>query len=297
MKAIVTGANGFLGSTLIEKLLKNGFEIYAIDISFKNRKIPLSEQIIEIECSIENIDEFKNLFPVNQIDLFYHLAWKGVNGLEKSNPNIQIKNIDLTLLCAKFAKEIGIKKFLCAGTIAERSIDSLNVLSRTSGGMMYASAKYATRIILETYCKNVGLEFVWMQFSNIFGPNNRTGNLVSYTLCELLNNREAKFGPANQPYDFVYVDDLIEAVYRLGINYTSKNIYYIGSGKPRRLKDYLIYIGTILSKENLIKIGEREDDGIKYSFEMFDIKDLIIDIGNYISKSFEESIKYTIENY
>ncbi len=297
MKAIVTGANGFLGSTLIEKLLKNGFEIYAIDISFKNRKIPLSEQIIEIECSIENIDEFKNLFPVNQIDLFYHLAWKGVNGLEKSNPNIQIKNIDLTLLCAKFAKEIGIKKFLCAGTIAERSIDSLNVLSRTSGGMMYASAKYATRIILETYCKNVGLEFVWMQFSNIFGPNNRTGNLVSYTLCELLNNREAKFGPANQPYDFVYVDDLIEAVYRLGINYTSKNIYYIGSGKPRLLKDYLIYIGTILSKENLIKIGEREDDGIKYSFEMFDIKDLIIDIGNYISKSFEESIKYTIENY
>ena len=116
-------------------------------------------------------------------------------------------------------------------------------------------------------------------------------------MCELLNNREAKFGPANQPYDFVYVDDLIEAVYRLGINYTSKNIYYIGSGKPRLLKDYLIYIGTILSKENLIKIGEREDDGIKYSFEMFDIKDLIIDIGNYISKSFEESIKYTIENY
>ena len=55
-----------------------------------------------------------------------------------------------------------------------------------------------------------------MQFSNIYGVGNKTGNLVSYTLGELMAGKEAAFGPALQPYDFIYVDDLIEAVYRLG---------------------------------------------------------------------------------
>ena len=49
-----------------------------------------------------------------------------------------------------------------------------------------------------------------MQFSNIYGVGNKTGNLVSYTLGELMAGKEATFGPALQPYDFIYVDDLIE---------------------------------------------------------------------------------------
>lgn len=296
-KAIVTGANGFLGSCLIKKLLENDFEIYAIDISFLNRRFPKSEKVHEFEISINDINDYQENFPINEVDIFYHLAWRGVNGAEKADPNIQISNIDMTLLCAKLANEIGVRKFLCAGTIAEQSINSLGNLYKTSGGMMYACAKQATRLILETYCKNVGLNYVWMQFSNIYGPSNKTGNLVSYTLGELFADRDAQFGPANQMYDFVFVDDLIEAIFRLGTSETSKNFYYIGSGKPRLLKDYLTYIGKILQKEDKVKIGIRQDDGIKYSAEMFDVTDLMNDIGNYISKSFEEGIKYTIENY
>ena len=43
-----------------------------------------------------------------------------------------------------------------------------------------------------------------MQFSNIYGPDNKTGNLVSYTIDELRNGNEALFGPALQPYDFIF---------------------------------------------------------------------------------------------
>ena len=52
--------------------------------------------------------------------------------------------------------------------------------------MMYGVAKHACRLIVEDYCKNIGLPFVWMQFSNIYGIGNKTGNLVSYTLSELM---------------------------------------------------------------------------------------------------------------
>lgn len=296
MKIIVTGANGFIGSSLIKKLLVEKFEIFAIDISFANDHLGDNKLVHKIEAPLDRIAEYKSQLPVSAV-AFYHLAWQGVNGPDKTDPIVQIHNIEMALSCAKIAKELGCKKFLCAGTIAERAVESLPILSTVSGGMMYCSAKYCTHIMIETFCKNIGLNFVWMQFSNIYGPNNKTGNLVSYTLGELLNKREASFGPALQPYDFVYVDDLIEAILRLGVKDTNKNFYYIGSGTPRILKDYLFEIGKCCGREELIKIGTRPDDGIEYTFEMFDVSDLINDIGNYISDSFENHIAYTIKNY
>ena len=131
-----------------------------------------------------------------------------------------------------------------------------------TGGMMYGVAKHACRIILEDYCKNIAQQFVWMQFSNIYGVGNKTGNLVSYTLGELMAGKEAAFGPALQPYDFIYVDDLIEAVYRLGFKETNKPFYYIGSGNPRVLKDYLIRIGELVGCADKVGIGVREDNGL-----------------------------------
>lgn len=203
----------------------------------------------------------------------------------------------MTINCAEVAKQVNCKKFLCSGTIAERNIESLHNLDKTGAGMFYGASKYSTHIMLETYCKNIGLNFVWMQFSNIYGPSNKTGNLVSYTLTQILDNKEATFGPAKEPYDFIFVNDLINAVYLLGIKETKYNFYFIGSGTPRLLKDYLLEIGRIANKEELIKIGVRDDDGIRYDYSMFDITNLKNDIGDYVSMPFDEAIKYTIENY
>lgn len=294
---IVTGANGFIGSSLIKKLVEKNVRVVAIDISFANSGLPDSELINRIEADLDNINILTELIPEGEYDCLYHLAWAGVNGPEKADPVIQLNNAKMAMNCATAAKRLGVKKLLCAGTIAERATESLSALKKTSGGMMYGVAKHATHLMLETYCKNIEQDFVWMQFSNIYGPQNKTGNLVSYTIGELQKGNEASFGPALQSYDFIFVDDLIEAVLRLGDSDTGRNFYFIGSGEPRILKDYLIEIGKIYGKENLIKIGLRTDDGIRYTMDMFDTSALIKDIGNYISKDFSEGIRYTIENY
>ena len=296
-KVVVTGANGFIGSTLIRKMIDHHIQVIATDMTFSPSKLPESEYIKKYSLSLSEIDKLRELLEKNDYDTFYHFAWRGVNGKEKADPSVQIENIDMTLNCAKLAYESGCKKFLCAGTIAEQAISSLDSLIKTNGGMMYGVAKHCTQLMLETYCKNVGLNYVWMQFSNIYGPQNKTGNLVSYTLEEILNNREATFGPALQIYDFIYIDDLINAVYRLGENETGADNYFIGSGSPKILKDYLYQIGTICGKSELIKIGLRPDDGIKYSAEMFDNSKLISDIGEYVSVTFEEGIKRTLDNF
>lgn len=291
---IVTGANGFIGSTLIKKLVEDEIKVLAIDVSFTPSRLPVSKQITTVETNITNSDNLVAKVPQGQYDAFYHFAWAGVNGVVKSDPVAQIKNIEIAAICMKVCKQIGCRKFLCAGTIAEQSVNSLPFLETTSGGMMYGIAKHCTHLLLENYSKNIGQPFVWMQLSNIYGPGNMTGNLVSYTLGELFAGNNPCFGPADQPYDFVSVADTIEAIMRLGEIETKKNFYYIGSGKPQLLKDYLLTIGKEMKCPERIRIGERNDDGIKYLWRMFDVDDIKSEIGDYISKTFEEGIRETI---
>ena len=306
-KAIITGAGSFIGSALTRKLAGNGVDVVAISRHFSSdfptTDSSMNSSIKKFELEISEEQDLLNIIPheehdeYNKYDAFYHLAWKGVNGKDKADPIVQIENIRITLNCASVAKKLGCKKFLCSGTIAEQAIDSLPELKKTSQGMLYAVAKHCAHLLLETYCKAVGQDFVWMQFANVYGPKNKTGNLVSYTIGELLAGRYATFGPALQPYDFVFIDDLIEAVYRLACCETQKNCYFIGSGEPRVLKEYLCEIGSVCNREEMIKIGIRPDDGIKYLFDMFETKSLISEIGNYVSNSFSEGIKRTIEHY
>lgn len=296
-KVVVTGANGFIGSSLIKRLTEKKISVVALDISFASSKLPKNEYIHEIEIDLNNIEDLNSYICDDEYDAFYHLAWAGVNGQDKADPITQLKNAEMTMNCAKMAKKMNCKKFLCAGTIAERAVESISDLTEINGGMMYGVVKHATHLILETYCKNVGLDFVWMQFSNIYGPSNKTGNLVSYTIKEIMKGKEATFGSASQPYDFIYVDDLIEAIIRLGESTTKKNSYFIGSGEPRILKEYLLEIGEICGRKELIKIGLRQDDGVVYTVDMFDTSSLLDDIGNYVSRDFSSAIKYTIDNY
>ncbi len=296
-KVIITGAGGFVGSVLTKKFIDNGIAVVAVSLAFNDEIFPESSLVTKIESEINAPEILKSSIPKGEYDAFYHLAWMGVNGPDKSNPVIQLDNIKVTINCAFVAKQLGCKKFLCSGTIAEQSIKSLFKLEKTSDGMIYGIAKYCTHMMLETYCKNIGLDFVWMQFSNIYGPKNKTGNLVSYTMHNLLIGDEAIFGPALQLYDFIYIDDLIEAVYRLGLYKTRQNFYFIGSGEPKILKDYLTQMGEICGKPELIKIGARQDDGIVYDIDMFDISKLIDDIGNYNITSFSKGIASILNHY
>lgn len=291
-KVIITGANGFIGSSLIKKMVANKVEVVAVDVTFAGDRLPESELIKRIESVVDT--SLVDKIPTDDYDALYHLAWRGVNGVEKADPSVQLANIQMAVDCANICKNLNVKKFLCAGTVAENATYSLPNLRTTSGGMMYGVAKHACQLIVEDYCKNIGQNFVWMQFSNIYGIGNKTGNLVSYTLGELMAGKEATFGPALQPYDFIYVDDLIEAVYCLGGSKTEKSFYYIGSGAPRILKEYLLRIGELAGYADKVGIGIRPDDGIKYSMDMFDNSSLVAAIGDYVSTDFDNGINKTI---
>jgi UDP-glucose 4-epimerase len=297
MKVIVAGSNGFIGTHLIRKLSEKGAQIVAIVQNQGQDISGIASYCSQIfYCDLANIAQCSEISKENNEEtVFVNLAWRGVNGADKGVYAYQLSNIKMLCDAAQYAKEIGCSKYIAAGTVAENAIESLHDLPVANPGLFYGVGKASGRDFLEVLCKSIGLPFVWAQFSNIYGPGNKTGNLISYTLSQFAKNEKASFGPADQPYDFVYIDDLIEALARLILSKNHSNFYCISSGSPRILKDYLLSVGKAAAKENLIGIGQRQSDHVIYRFDMFDNSALVKDIGNYVSVSFEEGLAKTIQ--
>ena len=66
---IVTGANGFIGSTLVNNLLKNGVKVVAIDISFTAPRIPDCDKVIKLEVGLDDVEKLIELIPAAESKL------------------------------------------------------------------------------------------------------------------------------------------------------------------------------------------------------------------------------------
>ena len=264
-KCIVTGANGFVGAALIKKLTQENVEVYAIVKdeyenvdsikSFKNCHI--------VYCDLKSIETLPDKIHERNFDAFYHFAWISAGGTGRSDYNIQLLNTKYTCDCAVAAKKMSCRKFLASGTITEKIAENVLNTKCKSENIIYGIAKHTTHCMLDVICNKLQLNYIWMQFSNLYGPHSINGNIVQYTINRLIKGEKAEFGPAVQPYDLLYIDDLALILWEMGKTDLNKNCYYIGSRSMRILKDYLIEIGKIMNKSDLISIGAKEKYAMK----------------------------------
>lgn len=295
-KAVVTGANGFVGSYVVNELLTQGVYVTAIVRSEKSdtRLLRAHEHLKIVYCDLSNILNLPELIPDRDIDLFYHLAWTGASGKNRADYNLQLNNCKFTCDCAYVAKQLNCKKFVCTGSITEKIAEGILNSDVKAENTVYGIAKHTAHCLLDVICKKLEIPLVWARLSCIYGGNNTTGNIVSYTLGELGKGNVPEFSKAEQPYDLMYVKDTAKALFLLGTRETSKTCYFVGSGQPHILKDYLISIRDMFGESAEIGIGKRPEDGLKYFQEWFKTDDLKRDTGFEPIYSFEAGIKETI---
>ena len=296
-KVVVTGANGFVGYWLIRELCKNDVKVTAI-IKDTNENISMLfgfNGVDIVYCELAEIESLKDKITDRDYDAFYHLAWISAGGAGRADYAIQLQNVKYACDAVSVAKELGCKKILFAGTVTEKIAENILNLSGKAVNNIYGICKHMTHCLVDVECQRQGIDYVWMQFSNLYGPYSINGNIVGYTIKELLQGNEAKFGPANQIYDLLYIEDLVYAAYLLGANETKSHAYYLGSGQLRILSDFLKEIGEVCGKPDLIKIGARPDDGTRYEDSWFDITPLKEDTGYAPKVSFKDGLMATID--
>ena len=297
-RVVITGATGAIGIALIDELVKRNIEVIVVVRPGTSRRenIPENKLVTVVECDLKEILSLPNRIE-GECDTFYHLGWDGTFGNSRNNMHGQLKNIEYTLDAVTVAKQLGCKRFLGAGSQAEygRTEQCLSASTPTFPENGYGIAKLCAGQMSRIQCEQDGLEHIWMRILSVYGPYDGMNTMVMSIINALLKGEKPASTKGEQEWDYLYVKDAGYALYLLGEKGVSGKVYCIGSGKIRRLYEYIQCIRDTVDKTLPLGLGEIPYGPKQVMKLCADITELEKDTGFVPRYSFEEGIAETVE--
>ena len=299
MKAIVTGADGFVGSYVVKELLAHGYQVVAVDLGPTPRRLDISQKGLHyIGLSIDKISELKLLVPeAIGADVLFHFAWRGSAGPERCDEAVQLNNALMTAKCLREAAAIGIKRFVCAGTIMEFETNQVIYEQGSKPGMpyIYGAGKTIAHEICKPIANALGVDLIWAYITNTFGVGESSPRFLNSTIRKIIHHEPLEFTSGTQNYDFIYVTDVAKAFRLLGEKGKANKGYIIGSGAAKPLRQFVQELLDELKPVSQAKFGDVPYTGAMTPLEAFSTKEIVSDCGFETSTSFKEGIRLTYE--
>lgn len=291
-RVILTGASGFIGYHLVKELCSQQVEVYAVCRPGSATASRLAEfnDIKVIYCSLEECNRLPELIPERGFDVFYHLAWQGASGPLRTDYITQINNIKWTGMIAEVAKKLNSKKLIVASTVCELQCTTILQADHFMNSALYLISKRSAYELVGRLCLKIELPLVWCAFYHPIGKYNKENQLIANTIYTLLHGESPKFGPADQWFDVIAVEDLANAFVLAGEKDLLKDWYFIGSGQPRRLKEYLIRTGELIAPDISLQFSYYPDDGLPMQKEWLNISNFVNETGYKPKHSFDEAV-------
>lgn len=296
-KVIVTGASGFLGFNLCKQLNSEGAEVYAI-VRPGSKKVTELQKICTdvIECNLFEIDTLDSKLEQygKGFDVFYHLAWEGVYGVDSRNCDIQLDNAKATCKAVEVATKLNCKTILLADSIMEYGCMKDISADGAKPGFrnIYYGAKQVAHIMAKTLCASLDIAYVEATISNIYGPG--THGFISDVLNAFLKNEEMAFSSCEQKYDFIYIDDAIKQISVVGQQGKPFSKYYIGY-EPQKLKNFINIVKECTDYKKEIGFGKIKTAVIDMDVSDFDTQKISKEFGLYPQTTFREGIQKMID--
>ncbi len=283
---LVLGADGFIGSNLIKKLLKkNKYKIRAFDL-FKDGK---TKNLKNIENKIEifsgnflNRNDLRN--ALKDVDYVFHFISLTTPGSSMEDPFIDVDtNIKGTLGLFEECVNAGTKKIIFSssgGAIYGNSNSEFqSEEDNTNPISPYAISKLVIEKYLEYYRLNKGLDYLVLRYANPYGPGQNVvgGQGIIPIFLNLIKQNKCIhiFGDGENIRDYIYIDDMIDMTIQIFSKNTKYTIYNIGSGKGESINNVIKTIQTVVGKNiSTVKQPER----------LIDVRRIVLDV----SRVYEE---------
>ncbi len=266
---LVTGAAGFIGSTIARKLAEEGNEIWTIDNLRTGFKENIPNGSIFIEGGCQEPESIKRLNGV-RFNAILHLAGQSSGEISFDDPVYDLRtNTESTLRLIKYCLENGCKRFIYTssmsvyGEVEDKPIPESHVTKPLS---FYGVGKLASENYMRIY-QSKGLAPTSLRFFNVYGPGQNMGNLrqgmVSIYLAQLLTEDKVIVkGPLDRFRDFIFIDDCVDFV--MGIIEDERSyggVYNVGTGVRTTVKDLLEKMMEIteVHKEIVVEKGTPGD--------------------------------------
>jgi len=257
--AIITGATGAIGIALSKLLSDKNISVLAVIRKNSSRKkyIEGLPNVEILECNLSDFDKMEADSFV-KYDVIFDLAWEGSDQESRQNPDIQKKNIEYIPAIIEFAKKLGCKTFVGAGSQAEygRVNGKINEDYLLNPVSEYGKAKMQAENISRRICENSAIRYVWPRIFSVYGPGMGMDSLITYSISEFRKDVSPKMTKGEQLWDFMYAEDAALALYLLAANESAKGVYCIASGEGRSIKEYTSIIRDVVNPKVELHFGD-----------------------------------------
>lgn len=297
-KAIVTGANGFIGHAVANQLGAQGFEVTAVVSETACVQLNEASGAFIVYCNLENYKMLSKKLKevVEKADYFYHFAWQGSSGVQRTEDTVQIMNIQASCEAVRAAAELGCKKFLFAASIMEYEVAAfMRTEQKPPLSSIYSAAKISADYMSRALANSFNIDYISGIISNVYGPGEISPRIINTSIRKLLKKEHISYSPGEQMYDFIYISDAARAFVLLAEKGKGNKNYYIGNREPRKLKDFLMEMRDVIAPDVEIGIGELEFDGIGLNYTEFNTNALYDDLEFEPQMEFKAGIQQTME--
>ena len=276
---LVTGGAGFIGSTLVNKLLSNDNKVIVVDNlsmgDFNN--INESINVVKIEGSVTDCELMGQLLNDYDFEYIFHLAAIAsvADSVARPYETHQV-NYDSTMMLLEMLRKDkkSLKRFVFSSSAAVYGDEP--TLPKQEESVIrpltpYAIDKFASERTAMMYNNLYGVPTSATRFFNVYGPNQNPASpysgFISILVDRLKRGTELTiFGDGDQSRDFVFVDDVIQALLLIATSEDSYGeVYNVGTGSIITLNNLVEMTEKILNKEVSVKHGDMREGDIRHS--------------------------------
>jgi nucleoside-diphosphate-sugar epimerase len=275
-KYLVTGGAGFIGSNLVDALVKGGDKVVVLDdFSTGSKKNIQDHRASDVKVHEADVRDEKEVRKAAKgCDYLLHVACPpGVEpSVKDPKTAIEIATIG-TLNCLIAARDMKVKRVIFASTCAVYGESPVLPKEETMLPTPYAPigagalmSEELTRVFYTTY----RLETVSLRLFNVFGPRQATegghaGVIGAFCAAILRGENPPVFGDGKQSRDFIYVSDVIEA-FRLAClaPKAEGEVFNIASGSRLSVAGLLTMFGTLLEREITPAFGDARPSDVRH---------------------------------
>lgn len=262
-RAVVVGANGFIGSHLVDRLSAAGHEVTAFD-RFSSGSATFSSNAHLVKGDFLNLGDLRQALEGQQ--LLFHFLSTSTPATAERDPSFDVRtNVLQSIELMKIAAEVGVEHVYFASTggaiYGANGHDVCGEKDPTFPVSPYAIGKLTIENYLRYFEARVGLASTTFRISNPFGTRqhvDRKQGLVPIVLRQVARgDTVVQLGDGSMVRDYVYVEDLAEMITTVVDRGGSHDLYNLGSGEGRSVSSVLQTIREITGRDFEVRVEQK----------------------------------------
>jgi UDP-glucose 4-epimerase len=275
MNTLVLGGNGFIGSHLVDRLLSEGHVVQVFDRQPERYRK-------RIERVVYHLQDFGNRAILSSvltnIDIVFHLISTTVPKTSNDDPVFDVmSNVVETIFLLEQCVKANVKKvvFLSSGGAVYGTPATVPVSEDNPGkpDSSYGITKLTIENYLRLFQRLYGLDYVVIRPSNPYGerqnPDGDQG-VIAVFYGKIAKGQDIDiWGDGSNVKDYIYIEDLIDGIYKAAFFKTAYNVFNLGSGKGHSINDIVKMMGNKTGRPILVKYSQKRK---------FDVSNIYLDI-------------------